>query len=300
MDIKRRQFLGAAVASTAGTLLPGQFATPAVAGEPASMEPTAVVPLGRCLKACRLGIGFGVRSSNRQSELTRKGADHFHRVVQHAYDQGVRLFDQADLYGSHQLVAKALAGKPRESYVISSKLWFHPHGLPQNDLGDADTMVERFLREMQTDYIDLVQIHCMTSRTWTTEMRKQMDLLEGLKAKGTVRAHGVSCHSIPALEAAAEEPWVDVVHARINPYGTKMDGPADEVVPVLRKIHDAGKGVIGMKIIGEGAFRNSEEQIEKSLRFALGLGCVDAMVVGFEEPHEIDDLKARVARALVG
>ena len=56
--------------------------------------------------------------------------------------------------------------------------------------------------------------------------------------------------------AAANEPWVDSVHTRINPYGMSMDGPVDKVVPVLQKLHAAGKGVVGMKIIGEGRLRS--------------------------------------------
>jgi hypothetical protein len=113
-----------------------------------------------------------------------------------------------------------------------------------------------------------------------------------------IRAHGCSCHSLEALKAAAEDPWVDVVHARINPWGVKMDGPAAAVVPVLRQIHAAGKGVIGMKLIGEGGFRNDPAKIDEALRFVLGLGCVDALIVGFETQAEIIDYKKRLTAAL--
>jgi aryl-alcohol dehydrogenase-like predicted oxidoreductase len=72
-----------------------------------------------------------------------------------------------------------------------------------------------------------------------------MDDLEDLKAKGIIRAHGVSVHSFEALEAAAESPWVDVIHVRINPFGEAMDkrDPA-LIVPVIEKLHQSGKGVI--------------------------------------------------------
>ena len=116
------------------------------------------------------------------------------------------------------------------------------------------------------------------------------------KRKGTVRAHGVSVHALPALETAAKEPWVDSVHARINPYGMSMDGPAEHVAPVLKKIHDAGKGVIGMKIIGEGRLRNDDEKKNESVRYALGLGCVDILNVGCEKLEEVDDLAERVRK----
>ncbi len=98
----------------------------------------------------------------------------------------------------------------------------------------------------------------------------------------------MSIHSLAALEAAADEPWVDVVHARINPDGYNMDDKPEKVVPVLKKIHDSGKGVIGMKLIGQGRYRNDPAKREASIRYVLGLGTVDVLVVGFESPEEID------------
>jgi len=157
-------------------------------------------------------------------------------------------------------------------------------------------VVGRFLKEIGTDYLDLVLLHCVVSADWPQELRKQMDLLAQLKQKGVIRAHGVSCHSIPALEAAAAEPWVDSVHTRINPYGMSMDGAPEKVVPVLQKLHAAGKGVVGMKIIGEGRLRNDEEKRDASARFVLGLGCVDVLNIGFEKVEEIDDFAARVQK----
>jgi predicted aldo/keto reductase-like oxidoreductase len=123
-----------------------------------------------------------------------------------------------------------------------------------------------------------------------------MDSLARLKDKGVIRAHGVSCHSIAALEAAAAEPWVDSVHARINPYGMSMDDKPEKVVPVLKKLHAAGKGVVGMKIIGEGKLRNDAEKRDESARFVLGLGCVDILNIGFEKVEEIDDFAGRVRK----
>jgi len=92
------------------------------------------------------------------------------------------------------------------------------------------------------------------------------------------------------------EPWVDSVHTRFNPYGMSMDGPPEKVTPVLKKLHDAGKGVVGMKIIGEGRLRNDDEKKDHSARFVLGLGCVDVLNIGFEKTEEIDDFATRVRK----
>ena len=152
------------------------------------------------------------------------------------------------------------------------------------------------LEEISTDYLDLVLLHCVVSPKWPEELQKQMEIMAKLKQKGVIRAHGVSCHSIEALEAAASEPWVDSVHARINPYGAKMDGPPEKVVPALKKIGAAGKGIVGMKLIGEGDFRNSDEKRDESVKFVLSLGCVNVLNVGFEKVEEIDDFAARVRK----
>ncbi len=160
----------------------------------------------------------------------------------------------------------------------------------------ADQLVERFLKELQTDYIDVLQIHCMTAADWNVQERQQMDIMAELKERGLIRAHGVSVHSLEALKTAAEEPWVNVIHARVNPFGHRTDGPLEEVVPVLQKAHTNGKGIIGMKLIGEGSF--DAEQRKTTLKTVMDLGCVDCLTVGFEKPEEVDEFLANVSERL--
>ncbi len=285
----RREFIKVAAAGAVGAL----WTTSGQAAELPKVKLSGLnVPL--------LGMGTGVKAGNRSNALQRSGEKNFLDTVRRAYDEGVRLFDCADSYGSLPMVAKALKGKPRESYVLVSKVWCHPKGgIPDNEpRDDSMAVIERFLREAETDHIDLVQLHCQTAANWTKTYRPHMEALEKAKQKGLIRAHGCSCHSLEALEAAAADPWVDVVHTRINPWGVAMDGPANVVVPVIRKIHAAGKGVIGMKLIGEGKFRNDPAKIDETLDFVLGLGCVDALIVGFEKQEEIVDYKQRLTAAL--
>jgi aryl-alcohol dehydrogenase-like predicted oxidoreductase len=290
-NASRRQFLRTAAAGAVAAL----WSTP---GHAAASVPR--VKLGADLQVPLLGMGTGVKASNRSNALMRSGEENFRDTVRRAYDEGVRLFDCADSYGSLPMVGKALADKPRESYVLVTKIWCHPKGgIPATESrDDSMAVIERSLREAGSGYIDLVQLHCQTAADWTTTYRKHMDALAKAKEKGIIKAHGCSCHSLQALEAAAADPWVDVVHSRINPWGVKMDGPADVVVPVLKKIHAAGKGVIGMKLIGEGTYRDDTAKIDEALRFVLGLGCVDALIVGFEKPEEITDYKGRLVKAI--
>ncbi len=141
-------------------------------------------------------------------------------------------------------------------------------------------------------------LHCQTSATWTDQQKKYMDGLEDLKAKKIIRAHGVSVHSLDALKVAAKSPWVDSINVRINHAGQNMDGPPEQVVPVLKEAHDAGKGIVGMKLIGEGKWRDDPASRDAAIKFVLGLGTVDAMTVGFEKASEMDDFQTRVAAAM--
>jgi aryl-alcohol dehydrogenase-like predicted oxidoreductase len=298
--MRRREFLASSVAGVGGLLL-GTGLRAAEKPIPVMFDPYERVPLGKTkIKVTRVGFGTGMRGGNRQSNQTRLGKEKFEAVLRASYEDGVRLFDAADLYGTHPYLASALKKMPRKDYALVSKIWWRRGGIPEEERPDADVVVERFLKELDTDYIDVILLHCVASERWPEELSNYMEILAKLKKKGLIRAHGVSCHSLAALEAAASEPWVDSVHARINAYGAKMDGPPEKVAPVLQKLHGAGKGVIGMKLIGEGEFRNSDEKRDESIRYVLGLGCVDAMVVGFEKTEEIYDFAARVRKVPAG
>src|SRR5690606_25637453 len=161
--------------------------------------------------------------------------------------------------------------------MLISKVWFREGGIPEKERPRADLVVERFLKELKTDYIDLVLLHCAVSPTWNREQEAHMEALANLKKKGVIRAHGVSCHSLEALRACIDEPWVDSVHARINPFQMVMDGPVEEVAPVLKQIRARGKGVVGMKIIGEGRLSRPEheERKDQSIRYAWENDLVD-------------------------
>jgi len=243
MTIPRREFLKRSVTGVA-SLCAGLSAL-AAESKPAYFDPYEPVPLGKSgLKVSRFCLGTGVHGGNRQSDHTRMGKEKFTALVQGAHERGIGLYDLADLYGTHPYLVPALQGIPRDRYGIVSKIWFRPGGIPDKERPDADVVVQRFLKEIGTYYLDLVLLHCVESGTWPAELSRQMEILAGLKQKGLIRAHGVSCHSIPALEAAAKEPWVDSVHTRINPYGMSMDGAVEKVVPVLKNLHAAGKGVV--------------------------------------------------------
>lgn len=303
MKIKRREFIKRSAIGAGGILIGARLGAEEKTDARPDVkyhDPYALVRLGKTdVKFTRVCMGTGSHGWNRNSNQTRKGRDAFLKLLRGAYDRGIRTYDMADLYGTHTYVAAAFAGLPRESYSLITKMWWNSGGLPEDDRPDADVVVDRFLKELNTDHIDLLLLHCVTASEWPDQLHRQMDILSKVKSQGKIRALGVSCHSIAALESAAADPWVESVHTRINPYGMSMDGSPDEVVPVLKKLHAAGKGVVGMKIIGEGRLRNDDARRDESVKYALDLGCVHILNVGFESVDEIDDLAARVRKVPV-
>ena len=299
LSMNRRKFVNALGVGTAHILLSSPLYS--CNSAPVSTNPLQTIKLGNSgIETTMLGFGTGVHAGNRTCFLTKQDKQKSIALLQHAYEKGVRNFDCADTYGTHGFMAEALKNMEREKLTLTSKIWFRKGGIPEPERPNADIVVDRFRKELNTDYLDLVQIHCMVDDNWTETMKPQMDILENLKAKGIIRAHGVSVHSLDAMKAAINSSWVDVIHVRINPYGIVMDKPDPaEVVEVIHQLHDAGKGVIGMKLVGNGKLRNDSKKIDNSLRFVLGLKSVDMMIVGFEEKEQIDNYLERIESALI-
>jgi aryl-alcohol dehydrogenase-like predicted oxidoreductase len=239
-----------------------------------------------------------MHGGNRQSDHARMGFEKLVALLRHSYDRGVTFFDMADLYGTHLYLREALRSIPREKVSILTKLWWRYDG-PTEPAAEpyrrkvAATALERFRHEVATDYLDIVLLHCVTTPKWVKQLEPYMDALSEAKDKKQVRAVGVSCHNFEAMEVAAECPWVDVVLARINHRGVKMDGTPEDVTRVLRRTKENGKAVIGMKIYGEGQLADQKDQC---IRFAQELGLLDAMTVGAETTEQMDETLRLVAK----
>jgi len=239
------------------------------------------------IQTSRLAMGTGTVGSGHHSHQTALGVDGLSRLLLNGYDNGLRFFDAADSYGSHPHVSAALKQVDRSKVTVLTKSWARDAAGMQADL-------DRFRRELNTDHIDIMLMHCVTEADWTSKYRGVMDALSEAKQKGVIRAHGCSCHSIEALRAAAKSPWVEVDLARMNPIGAVMDADPETVASVLREMRASGKAVIGMKILGQGALRDRQDE---AIRYALGMGLLDAFTIGAESIDEQKDLMRRIAAA---
>lgn len=249
------------------------------------------VKLGpRGVELSRLAMGTGTDGVGGSSNQTRKlGMVGLANLFDAAYDQGVTFWDSADQYGTHPHVKEALKRVKRERVTILSKT----HASTEKEMR-AD--LDRFRRELGTDYIDILLLHCMMDDDWPERKKGAMAVISEAQEKGIVRTHGTSCHTLGALKAAARHPWVEVDLARINPARAQMDADPATVISVLKQMKAAGKDVIGMKILGAGALRN---RVDESLQFALSLDCVDCFTIGSESRAEMEDLLRKIPAASV-
>ena len=236
----------------------------------------------------RLAMGTGTNGSGGSSNQTKKlGLSGLADLFKAAYDQGITFWDSADQYGTHPHVKEALNSVPRDKVTILSKT----HASTEKEMR-AD--LDRFRREIGTDYIDILLLHCMLDADWPERKKGAMAVISEAREKGIVRTHGTSCHTLEALKTAARTPWVQVDLARINPAQVAMDADPQTVIGVLRQMKAAGKGVIGMKILGAGKLRN---KVDESLQFALSLDCVDCFTIGSESRAEMLDLVKKIPAA---
>jgi len=287
----RRDFLHHATRAAGALLAPRAIARRLAAIPPLSQKFAASdsVTLGHTgIETSRLAMGTGTVGTGHHSHQTALGIDGLSRLLLNGYhENGLRFFDAADSYGSHPHVAAALKQLDRTKVTVLTKSW-------ARDPNEMRSDIDRFRRELGIEQIDILLMHCLTEPDWTTRYRPVMDVLEEAKQKKIIRARGCSCHSIEALRAAAKSPWVDVDLARINPVGAIMDADPDTVVSVLGEMKASGKAVLGMKILGQGALRDRQDE---ALRFALGLNLLDAFTIGAESVAEQNDLVRRIAAA---
>lgn len=290
--VDRRSFLRQSAGLVGAALMPAHLS--------ARGRATDLVPLGRTgLTISRIGMGTGSTGGDIQRAL---GQDGFTKLLRYGIDRGVTYIDTADAYRTHEMVREAIKGVPRERLFIQTKMpWEKPEFVDR-----PAEVIDRYRRELGTEYIDSLLIHCARKHSWPDDLKRMMDVFDEAKARGIIKAKGVSCHGLQPLTRATATDWVDVHLVRVNPQGRHVDGPTGEWeepgnVPAAMKeiaaMHAKGRGIIGMKLVGNGDFTRTEDR-ERALQYAMTCGSVDAVVIGVKNTAEIDEAIMRVDRAL--
>ena len=280
--IDRREFVTHSLMG-AGTVMAGlgQRAVPETAASVRKKQASDQVVLGHTgIKLSRLAMGSGTNGVNHSSDQSRLGVKGFADLLCYAFDQGINFWETADQYGAHEHLNAAMRRVGRDKLVILTKTHAKTAEQMRADL-------DRFRKELGTDYIDIILLHCMTDPNWPQQRKGAMEILSGAREKGIIRAHGVSCHTLEALQVAARTPWVEVDLARINPIQAYMDSDPRTVISVLRQMKEAGKGVIGMKIMGQGKLAHD---VNGAIEHAVKLDCLDSFTIGFTQAKHLDEV----------
>ena len=281
-DHSRRTFLKTGIA--AGALV-GMESLPASAARP---QATDWVTLGRSnVKVTRLAFGTGTFGGRVQREL---GQEKFNALVRYAYDRGIRFFETSESYGGmHEMLGIALKGIPRDSYRIMTKV-------TTGDGLDPRMKIENLRKLINTDYFDIMLLHVQHTDTWPTDTAEWQDVILEAEQKKTVASHGASVHGLPALRKVPGNAWLQVAMIRMNHRGVHMDaedykthglGQVDEVVAHVKQVRKEDKGVISMKLAGEGTFNHEDRQA--AMRFAFKEAGVQCVTVGYKSPQEVDE-----------
>ena len=257
------------------------------------------VTLGKSkVKVTRLAFGTGTFGGQVQRQL---GQDQFTRLVRYAYDQGIRFFETAESYhGMPEMLSIALKGLPRDSYRLMTK-----YSTPSS--GDPAPKIDAFRKQLNTEYIDILLLHCLRPPTWAADYESLQDGFSLAQQKKIILTHGASIHGLPALRTIPGNKWLQVAMIRMNHNGTRMDTPemkdvnqlgnVEEVVAHTKAVHKQGMGVISMKLVGEGRFTKAEDR-DAAMKFAMNLGCVDSVTIGFKNTAEIDEAIERMGRVM--
>ncbi len=197
-------------------------------------------------------------------------------IIAKALEEGVNFFDTADLYNNYDHLAQAISLK--KDLIISTKSYdYTKEGL--------ETSVNRALRELGRDYLDIYMLHEQESEKTIEGHWQAIERLIRYKEQGVIRAIGISTHRIEGVRGAIKYPEIEVIHPLINLTGIGIeDGTRKEMEEAIELAKIAGKGIYGMKPLGGG---NLLSQKQACFDYILGLESLDAIAIGLQSIDEV-------------
>lgn len=209
-----------------------------------------------------------------------QGAD----VLRYGLEKGINFLDTAQYYKTYPYIKKALSGWDKELVICSKSL----------DTGyqEMDFAIEEARQEMDRDVIDIFLMHEVgTGHDWSNRA-PAWECLQDAKAKGRIKAVGISTHHVDVADFAAAIPELDLLFPLINITGIGIRkhngaGTPEEMAAAIQKAHTAGKGVFAMKVFGGG---NITGRLQEAFTYVRNLPGVDSMMIGFGYKHEIDEI----------
>jgi aryl-alcohol dehydrogenase-like predicted oxidoreductase len=197
-------------------------------------------------------------------------------LLDFARDLGVNLLDTAPAYGTSEERLGKLLGAQRHHWVISTKVGEEfINGQSHFDFSPAHvrSSIDRSLKRLKTDYLDLVLVHSNGEDTKIIEEYAIFDLLNTLKEAGKIRTYGMSTKTIEGGILAVDQS--DVVMVTYNPIDTTEK-------PVISHAHKKNKGVLIKKALASGHLHkmSGDDPVYTAMQFILKEPGINSIILG--------------------
>ena len=214
------------------------------------------------------------------------------KLMLKAFDEGITFWDTAEGYGTQPHLGEAVRQLNREEIVIQTKT-------AVKDYDSASASIQKALTELQTDYVDVMLLHAISSPEdlATREREGAFDAFREAKTAGKVRVIGCSTHIYTGavMDAVIEHPEIEVILTTANKEGRMLEGgPFDKHLEYIQRAYHLGKGISIMKVVvaGDIPAKDMPEWIE----WGFNLETAHAINLGMTEERHIT-LDVGIARS---
>jgi aryl-alcohol dehydrogenase-like predicted oxidoreductase len=200
-------------------------------------------------------------------------------IVEKALESGINFIDTAQMYITYEPIKRAIKNTGIRPVIASKSTAKDYYGMQK--------AIDEALAQLGLDVIDIFHIHAArTDDKVFIERQGALQCLVDNKAKGKIKAVGISTHSVLAARAAADVEEIDVVFPIINITGTGiLHGTRDEMLDSIAACVNAGKGVYLMKALGGGTLI---DRYSDAIAFARNIPGIASVALGMVSLDELD------------
>ncbi|GAB4115633.1 MAG: aldo/keto reductase [Candidatus Caldatribacteriota bacterium] len=201
------------------------------------------------------------------------------RLIRIALEKGINFIDTAEGYKTYPHIKRALEDYSGE-VIIATKS-------PATTYSEMEKSIQDALLSLQRPLIDIFHLHAARSTASVFEERAgAWQCLKDYKAKGVIRAIGISTHDVGAVKRAIEIEEVDVIFPIINLLGMGITGGnLQDMIRLIGEAEKAGKGVYAMKALAGG---HLIDRLEEALNFVRNIRGISSVAVGMLNLQELE------------
>ena len=212
------------------------------------------------------------------------------KLMLKALDEGVTFWDTAEGYGTQPHLGDAIRQINRDEVVVQTKTG-------AKDYEGAKASITRSLQELQTDYLDVLLLHGISTPEDLVSREGALDAFREAKTAGKIRVIGCSTHIYtgPVMDAVIDHPELEVILATANKEGRMLEGGSiDRHLEYIQRAYDIGKGISIMKVVVAGDI--PEADMPEWIEWGFNLETAHAINLGMTDDHHIT-LDVGIARA---